>query len=100
MSEKDRQAMNRGIDLEQLQTFIAHASEHPAAIEFELGVRSIDGNRLAHTTTETGSYTFGGQEVARDDRERLQTMAPLSATLYLLSRAWEIESNVRGSEFN
>ena len=69
MSETDRQAMNRGIDLAQLQTFISHASEHPEAIEFELGARSIDEGRPAHSTTEVGSYTFGGKEIDRDGRE-------------------------------
>ncbi len=69
MSETDRQAMNRGIDLEQLQTFMAHASAHPEAIEFELGARSIDEGRPAHATTEVGSYTFGGKEIGREDRD-------------------------------
>ena len=69
MSETDRQAVNRGIDLEQLQSFVTHASEHPEAIEFELGARSIDEGRPAHATTEVGSYTFGGKEIGRDDRE-------------------------------
>ena len=100
MSETDRQAMNRGIDVEQLQTFMAHASAHPEAIEFELGARRIDEGRPAHGTTEVGSYRFGGTEIGRDDRERLQELVPLSATLNLLSRPWDIESAVSVKELD
>ena len=121
MSETDRQAMTRGIDVEQLHTFITHASAHPEPIELERGedIRTSVSTTFDSSVFVSVSFDLkdrdagasklrdflanaevGAKNLDDDNRERLQEMIPLSATVTLLSRAWDIESGVRGNELN
>lgn len=65
----DDHQVDHGVALEELEAFVAHADDHPEAIELGLGARSTYEGTCAHSLSKVDSYELGGETIARDTRE-------------------------------
>ncbi|MXV61886.1 OsmC family peroxiredoxin [Natronorubrum sp. JWXQ-INN-674] len=58
-----------GVDLETLEEFAEHASEHPDAVELGLRASATYEGTAAHSLAKVDSYELGGETIARGTRE-------------------------------
>jgi uncharacterized OsmC-like protein len=65
----DEQQLTHGIDLETLEGFAEHASEHPEEVRLGLGASAVYEGTAAHSLANIDSYELGGETIARETRE-------------------------------
>ena len=58
-----------GIDVEQLEAFASHASQHPEEVQLGLSAAATYEGTCAHSLARIDSYELGGETIARDTRE-------------------------------
>lgn len=63
------QRITHGIDLETLEGFVEHASEHPEEVQLGLAASATYEGTCAHSLAKIDSYELGGETVARETRE-------------------------------
>ena len=66
---RNEQQVAHGIDLETLEGFAEHASEHPEAVQLGLGASATYEGTAAHSLAKIDSYELGGETIARETRE-------------------------------
>lgn len=71
MTHNNRQenALERGLNIEEFESFCEFAQTNPADVQFELEANGLSEGRAVHTTAKTGPYTLGGQRIDRSARQ-------------------------------
>lgn len=63
------ESVTHGVALEDLESFVDFAVEHPEAVEFTLEAESIYEGTCAHSLAKIAPYTLGDETIDRDTRE-------------------------------
>lgn len=65
----DETQITHGVELETLEGFAQHASEHPEEVQLGLGASAAYEGTCAHSLAQIDSYELGGETIARETRE-------------------------------
>ncbi len=65
----DENQITHGVELETLEGFAQHASEHPDEVQLGLGASAAYEGTCAHSLAQIDSYELGGETIARETRE-------------------------------
>ena len=65
----DENQITHGVELETLEGFAQHASEHPEEVQLGLGASAAYEGTCAHSLAQIDSYELGGETIARETRE-------------------------------
>ncbi|WP_197052503.1 OsmC family protein [Halobellus rufus] len=61
--------VTQGVDIDEFHEFVDYATEHPEAIQMELGARARYENRLFHSLAKVDEYRLGEDVINRGTRE-------------------------------